>query len=103
MGLPWEKGFIPFSLANILDSPAIRWIRARNTLRFSSNHFFSPRLISSRISVNEFVSLQVIFRNGRVVPLPEEILVKRKVETADIWLVLKHVSWHPLDLHPGWM
>lgn len=101
MGLPWGKGFILFSVGNIPETLVIRWIRVRNTLRFRSICLLPPQLVASGISVNELVGLQVIFRNRRVVPLAQEILVKREVETADIWVVFKNVSRHSLNIQPG--
>jgi len=101
MGPQWGKGFSFFSLANISENHMIRWVRVRDTLHFSSIHFFPPYLISSHISVNEFICFQVIFRNMRVIPPSQEILVKGEVKTADIWVVLKHVSWHPLNIQTG--
>ena len=101
MGPQWGKGFSFFSLANISENHMIHWIHIRDTLRFSSIHFFPPHLISSHISVNEFIRFQVIFRNMRVIPPSQEILVKGEVKTTDIWVVLKHVSWHPLNIQTG--
>ncbi len=72
-----------------------------DTLRFGSIDLLPSHLISSGIPVNEFVRLQVIFRNRRVVPLSQKILVKREVKTADIRVVFEHVFRHSLNIQTG--